>query len=62
MTNRPAGDLYRRYMAAFDAAQRHVRTCEACQPGQACTTGAPLDERLTRLQAAWIEHLGTRRS
>ncbi|MFC7968103.1 hypothetical protein [Streptomyces cinereoruber] len=49
-------------MAAFDAAQRHARTCEACQPGQACKTGAPLDERLTRLQVAWINHLNTRRS
>ncbi|MFC8015005.1 hypothetical protein [Streptomyces cinereoruber] len=61
MTSRP-DDLYRRYMAAYDATWQHSRTCGECRPDQPCETGAPLDERLARLQGAWLQHLGTRRS
>ncbi|WP_331755871.1 hypothetical protein [Streptomyces sp. NBC_01643] len=52
-----ADSLHTRYMAASDAWRIHRKGCEPCQIKQPCETGAPLFERLTRLQDAYLNHL-----
>ncbi|MFB7341231.1 hypothetical protein ACFCZ6_14335 [Streptomyces hydrogenans] len=48
--------LFGRYMAAFEAWNRHTDGC-TCTPEAPCTAGNPLFERFSRLQEAWNNHL-----
>ncbi|MFE7758327.1 hypothetical protein [Streptomyces sp. NPDC057429] len=52
-----ADSLHTRYMAASDTWRAHRKGCEPCQTKQPCETGAPLLERLARLQDAYLTHL-----
>ncbi|MFI5905238.1 hypothetical protein [Streptomyces cyaneofuscatus] len=50
-------DLYTRYMAASDTWRAHLNPCSACAAEERCPDGAPLWERFTRLQDAYLTHL-----
>ncbi|MER5362454.1 hypothetical protein [Streptomyces sp. NPDC002785] len=55
-----AESLHARYMAASDAWRAHRKDCEPCtfpDTGRHCPDGAPLWERLVRLQNAYLTHL-----
>ncbi|WP_331735940.1 hypothetical protein [Streptomyces sp. NBC_00057] len=52
-----ADSLHTCYMAASDAWRTHFKGCQPCQIKQPCPTGAPLRERFTRLQNAYLNHL-----
>ncbi|MEV5402876.1 hypothetical protein AB0L20_09685 [Streptomyces albidoflavus] len=47
------GDLYQRYMAAYDAHHDHPRTCPNC-PGRPCAAADRLRESFERLQEAYL--------
>ncbi|MFE6189117.1 hypothetical protein ACFQ6U_32310 [Streptomyces sp. NPDC056465] len=47
-------DLHTRYMNAADTWRTHKAGCTTCQHGTPCKTGAPLAERFTRLQDAYL--------
>lgn len=49
-----AADLHTRYMAAADTWRAHRADCTTCQSGPRCEAGAPLFERFTRLQDAYL--------
>jgi hypothetical protein len=53
-------DLHARYMAASTTWRTHRKGCPPCQTGQPCEAGAPLFERFTRLQNAYLNHLRDR--
>ncbi|MBH1937823.1 hypothetical protein I5Q34_26730 [Streptomyces sp. AV19] len=54
-------DLYQRYMRAFQDSTEHTSNCESCQNSKPCKAGAPLHERLARLQDAYNNALRHRR-
>ncbi|MFE8978585.1 hypothetical protein ACFYM7_34965 [Streptomyces cyaneofuscatus] len=56
-----AADLYTRYMAASHAWRAHLKRCSACTAEERCPDGAPLWERFTRLQDAYLTHLRNKR-
>ncbi|MFJ5922295.1 hypothetical protein ACIQF6_06730 [Kitasatospora sp. NPDC092948] len=45
--------LFIAYMAAFEAATRHVGNCPACRDNLPCKAGDPLHARFLRLQQVW---------
>ncbi|MEW2709078.1 hypothetical protein AB0948_29375 [Streptomyces koyangensis] len=47
------GDLYQRYMAAYDTHRAHPRTCPDC-PSRPCAAGARFQESFDRLQEAYL--------
>lgn len=47
-------DLHTRYMDATDTWRAHRTDCKHCQHGTPCKTGAPLYDRLARLQDAYL--------
>ncbi|MEU2346030.1 hypothetical protein ACFRAA_33315 [[Kitasatospora] papulosa] len=49
-----ADDLRTRYVAAADTWRTHRADCTTCQQRTPCTVGAPLFERFTRLQEAYL--------
>ncbi|MGI5041346.1 hypothetical protein ACM9HB_33395, partial [Streptomyces sp. JAC128] len=49
-----ADDLRTRYGAAADTWRTHRADCTTCQQRTPCTVGAPLFERFTRLQEAYL--------
>ncbi|MCX4657363.1 hypothetical protein OG249_36490 [Streptomyces microflavus] len=51
-----AADIYTRYMAASDAWSAHLKGCQ-CTAEQPCPAGAPLRERFSDLQDAYLTHL-----
>ncbi|MFE2015647.1 hypothetical protein [Streptomyces sp. NPDC059491] len=56
MTTSQSRSLYQRYMGAYADWQAHLARC-TCTAQSPCSTGAPLFERLSRLQEAWTRHL-----
>ncbi|MFI5726933.1 hypothetical protein [Streptomyces cyaneofuscatus] len=52
-----AADLYTRYMAASEAWRAHLQRCSTCAAEERCPDGAPLWERFTGLQDAYLTHL-----
>ncbi|MDQ0847580.1 hypothetical protein [Streptomyces sp. V1I6] len=53
----PRDDLRERYMAADRAHTQHRANCTTCQAGTACVIEKRLDERLARLQNAYLNRL-----
>ncbi|MDX3433889.1 hypothetical protein PV664_33950 [Streptomyces sp. ME01-18a] len=49
-----ADDLHARYMDAAATWRAHREACTTCQHGTPCKAGAPLFERFTRLQDAYL--------
>lgn len=49
-----AADLHTRYMAAADTWRTHRAGCTTCRQRTPCPVGAPLAERFTRLQDAYL--------
>ncbi|MFG3179820.1 hypothetical protein ACGFZC_32820 [[Kitasatospora] papulosa] len=47
-------DLRTRYMRATDTWTAHWADCTTCQHSTPCAAGAPLFERFTRLQDAYL--------
>ncbi|MFJ8848536.1 hypothetical protein ACIRFF_37260 [Streptomyces cyaneofuscatus] len=56
-----AADLHTRYMAAAEPWRAHLQRCSACTAEERCPDGAPLWERFTRLQDAYLTHLRNKR-
>lgn len=48
-------DLYTRYMKAFQDHTVHTADCADCRPDQPCAVGAPVFERFSRLQDAYLQ-------
>ncbi|MEV3999138.1 hypothetical protein ACFYPK_32825 [Streptomyces halstedii] len=55
-----ADSLHTRYVNASDAWRAHRKGCQPCQTGRHCEAGAPLFERVVRLQDAYLNHLRNR--
>ncbi|MFF0199059.1 hypothetical protein ACFYT5_39785 [Streptomyces anulatus] len=53
-------DLHTRYMDAHRTWAAHAADCGTCTTRPDCPAGAPLWERFTRLQDAYLTHLRTR--
>ncbi|GAA2955330.1 MULTISPECIES: hypothetical protein [Streptomyces] len=54
-----ADDLHTRYMDATTTWRTHRAGCTTCQHTTPCKTGAPLNERFTRLQDAYLNRRST---
>ncbi|MFD4764326.1 hypothetical protein ACFWOJ_37565 [Streptomyces sp. NPDC058439] len=55
-----ADDLYTRYQQAHDTWRTHRSGCQPCRSGQHCPAGAPLSQRFTDLQDAYLRRLRSR--
>ncbi|WP_331740576.1 hypothetical protein OG323_37810 (plasmid) [Streptomyces cyaneofuscatus] len=56
-----AADLYARYMTASGTWRTHLKRCSTCTAEERCPAGAPLWERFTHLQDAYLTHLRNKR-